>query len=110
MKSTLSMNDRLFIGVFATGISYADRMREEHGDYAKLAFLPYDTLLLKVYENCPANLLAKIEASTASIQARRGERFQISSSGQTVMLGIIDYTNRIDPTNRQVQPFASFIP
>lgn len=81
------MNDRLFIGVFPAGISYADRHREEHGDYAKLAFLPYDTLELKVYERCPADLRTEIETHAATIQSRRGQRFQVSSCNQTVMLG-----------------------
>lgn len=79
-------NNRLFIGVFSTGISYADRHREEQGDYAKLAFLPYDTLQLEVYA-CPVELQARIQSHAATIQARRGQQFQVSSSGQTVMLG-----------------------
>lgn len=81
------MSERLFIGVFPAGISYADRHREEHGDYAELAFLSYDTLELKVYENCPANLRTEIEAHAASIQSRRGQRFQVSGCNQTVLLG-----------------------
>jgi hypothetical protein len=81
------MSDRLFIGVFPAGISYADRHREEHGDYAKLAFLPYDTLQLKVYDGCPAELRTEIEADAATIQARRGEQFQVSSCAQYVTLG-----------------------
>ena len=80
------MSNRLFIGIFPAGISYADRHREEDGDYAKLAFLPYDTLQLTVYEGCPAELRTEIEADAVTIQSRRGEQFQISSS-QCVTLG-----------------------
>lgn len=81
------MNDRLFIGVFPGGISYADCHREEHGDYAKLAFLPFDTLQLEIKQDCPADLRTRIEADAATIQSRRGESFQISGCNQTVMLG-----------------------
>jgi hypothetical protein len=35
--------DPLFIGLFPGGVSYANRNVEEHGDYKRLAFLPYDT-------------------------------------------------------------------
>lgn len=40
--------DRLFSGVYPCGIVYADRYREKGGDYARLAFLPYDTLQLSM--------------------------------------------------------------
>lgn len=79
--------DRLFIGIYPAGISYRDRHREKLGDYAKLAFLPYDTLELKVEEDCPAELRTRIESDAATIQNKRGERFQVSTTGQTVMLG-----------------------
>lgn len=79
--------DRLFIGVFPCGLVYADRHREKHGDYAKLAFLPYDTLQLQVEKDCPPDLRVRIEEDAASMLARRGQAFPISTSGQTVMLG-----------------------
>lgn len=81
------MEDRLFIGVFPGGISYADRAREKHGDYAKLAFLDYAFLVLKVEPDCPADLRARIEKDAAEIQAKKGEQYQTSSTGQTVLLG-----------------------
>lgn len=81
------MNERLFSGCYPCGIVYADRHREKHGDYARLAFLPYSTLELEIEADCPAELRVRIEADAAHIQSRRGERFQVSSSGQTVMLG-----------------------
>jgi len=80
-------NDRLFIGVYSTGISYADRKREKHGDYAKCAFLDFDTLTLKFYPDCPASLRKEIEQHAATIQARRGEQYPIDASGHTVTLG-----------------------
>ncbi len=81
------MNNRIFAGVYPTGILYADREREEHGDYARLGFLPFDTLDLQIDARCPAHLRADIEADAAPIIARRGETYQISTSGQTVTLG-----------------------
>lgn len=35
--------DRLFIGMYPEGVVYADRKREEHGDYRQLAFQSYRT-------------------------------------------------------------------
>lgn len=79
--------ERIFVGVFPTGIVYADRKREKGGDYARLAFLPYSTLALKIEPDCPAALRTWIELDAASIASRRGQAFEISTSGQTVMLG-----------------------
>jgi hypothetical protein len=81
------MNPRIFAGVFPTGISYADRLREEHGDYARLAFLPFDTLQLEFSKTCPTQLKAEITEDAAKIQAQRGREYQVSASGQTVRLG-----------------------
>jgi hypothetical protein len=83
----MSHNDRLFIGAYPCGIVYADRARERHGDYARLAFLPYHSLDLKIEPDCPAELKDRIIADAATLQRRRGERYQVSSSGQTVLLG-----------------------
>ena len=82
-----SLAERLFSGVYPAGIVYADRAREKHGDYAKCAFLPFRSLVLEVEHDCPKALRALIEADAAKIQARRGQPFQVSSSGQTVILG-----------------------
>ncbi len=82
-----SRNSRLFIGVFPTGISYADRTQEEHGDYKRLAFLSYRTLELEWYGNVPPDQRNQIISHAGTIQAMRGQAFQISSSGQTVKLG-----------------------
>lgn len=79
--------DRLFVGVFPTGISYADRGREKHGDYARCAFLPFGTLELEMEPDCPRELRAEITRHAKRIQARRGEKFETSASGQYVILG-----------------------
>lgn len=86
-RSTASAKERLFIGIMPTGISYADRSREVDGDYASCAFLPFDTLVLDVSPKCPEELRGPIKADAATIIARRGEQFKISTSGHTVVLG-----------------------
>jgi hypothetical protein len=82
-----NMADRLFVGHFPGGISYADRHREEHGDYAQLGFLPYGTLKLQIEDTCPADLRAEIESHAAIYQAKKGEHLKVSTCGQTVLLG-----------------------
>lgn len=78
---------RLFIGVWSTGVSYADRSRERHGDYARLAFLDFATLTLAVERDCPADLRDAIERDARGVQARRGERFATDACGHSVVLG-----------------------
>jgi hypothetical protein len=93
-------SDRLFSGVYPTGIAYADRAREVDGDYARVAFLPFSTLRLQWSPgNHPAELREQIERDSARIIAQRGQPFEVSSSGQTVILG----GNRHRPTGAPPQ-------
>lgn len=78
---------RLFSGVYPCGIVYADRTREKGGDYARLGFLDYATLTLTLEKDCPADLATLIREDASKLQARAGEAFEISTSGQTVRLG-----------------------
>ncbi len=80
-------SERLFVGVYPCGLVFADRWDDSSGDYARLGFLPYDTLQLEIRPSCPADLRGKIEAEAAKMQARKGEQFQISTAGQQVTLG-----------------------
>jgi hypothetical protein len=75
------------MGVYPCGIVYSDRSREESGDYVKLAFLPYDTLNLELRPGVPDDLRALIEADASKMASKSGQQYQISSSGQTVLLG-----------------------
>jgi hypothetical protein len=79
--------DPLFSGVFPTGISYCDRRVEEHGDYKRCALLSFSTLELDIRKGCSSDLKARIIEDAAKIQARRGEQYQVSGSGQTITLG-----------------------
>lgn len=77
----------IFAGCFPTGIVYANRRVEEHGDYKRLAFLSFASLELSIEKDCPAELRDHILADAASVQAKRGETYKVSSCGQTVLLG-----------------------
>ncbi len=79
-------SDRLFTAIMPGGIVYCDKRSEEHGDYLKVAFLPYDTLDLRIYRP-DSPLVPGIVADAALIVARRGQQFRVSSCGQTVLLG-----------------------
>jgi hypothetical protein len=79
--------DRLFIGIFPAGISYADRTREEHGDYKQVAFLSYATLKIEWRGRPDAAIRAEVEAHAATMRARAGGTFTVSACGQTVRLG-----------------------
>lgn len=87
-KSKKSAADRLFIGTFPTGISYADRQREKDGDYMRIAFLPFSTLTLEWSPGKHPPELKKIIARDAAQMAKRkGQEYQVSTAGQTVTLG-----------------------
>jgi hypothetical protein len=78
---------RLFAGCYPCEIVYADRAREVGGDYKRLAFLSYRTLVLEVEDECPEDLRRHIVQDAARYQAMPGEPLQISTCGQTITLG-----------------------
>jgi hypothetical protein len=72
-------DDRLFIGNYPCGIVYADRHNEEHGDYKRLAFLPYDGMELEFAKDCPEELkersqLADKRSNCDGMTPRKGQR------------------------------------
>jgi len=78
--------ERLFVGVYPGGLVYADRKVEQHGDYKRVALLTYDTLELQISDP-DSPLLDEVISDAAIYQARKGERFDISTSGQYITLG-----------------------
>ena len=86
-KKYKTPQDRLFIGIGATGMIYADRSIIKQGDYATVAHLSFDKLELKFEPICPADLIGLIRKDAAEIQSRKGETYEVTSSGQVVMLG-----------------------
>ena len=83
----MSNDKRLFSGFFPCGIVYADRHREEAGDYKRLGFLSYSTLILDIEPDCPAALKTQIRNDAATFQARRGES-QAIAGNTTITLGL----------------------
>lgn len=81
------MRDRVFCGCFPTGLVWADRCVEVHGDYKRLAYLSFATLEHIIEPNCPAELLPSILKDIEAVKARRGQEYPVSTSGQTVTLG-----------------------
>lgn len=78
---------RLFQGVYPGGIMYSDRAVQRSGDYRQLAFLSFATLELRFENDCPEYWKPFITEKAAAIQAKRGQEYQVSTSGQTVLLG-----------------------
>lgn len=100
-----SLSDRLFIGMYPTGIVYADRAHEIDGDYARIAFLPYSTLQLRWapgVRELPPELRRAVEDD--SMRYKRGDLLEVSSSGQTVRLGYSD--EEYDRIRRQAEEDA----
>lgn len=81
-----ALAERLFIGVYPAGLSYADRSIEVDGDYKRVAFLPYDTLQLEIRDH-RSPLLPLVKEDAKQMERRKGEPFEISACGQTVTLG-----------------------
>lgn len=84
---TAILDSRIFVGVYPACLVYADRSRQVDGDYAPLAKLHYSDLEAGFAKDCPADLRRQIQAHMDGYIARRGEKLEISSSGQTVILG-----------------------
>lgn len=76
----MEAKDKLFSGCYPEGIVYADKTREEHGDWKKLAFLSYRTLELEFYGRVPADLKNLITEDAAAIQAKKGEKYSIAGN------------------------------
>jgi hypothetical protein len=82
----MSIASRIFIGSFPTGLNYADRKREKHGDWAKLARLRWDTLELEFEKDCPEELKDYIRKDAAILQAKAGDEYPWTTT-QTITLG-----------------------
>ena len=81
-RACITLDDRWYCGKFPCGLVYADRAIEVHGDYKRVAFLPYSSLVLEIADpNSP--LIERVKSDAAALQARRGQVFAISTCGQT---------------------------
>jgi len=79
--------ERIFAGIYPSGILYSDRRRVQNGDYKRLGFLSFSTLSLDLEKDCPEDLADWIREDARRLQARVGEPFRISTAGQEVILG-----------------------
>lgn len=86
-QEPLTIPENLFVGAYPTGWVYADKKVAKNHDYKTVAFLPFDTLELDLYKDCPADLAKYIKQDARALQMRIGEEFQITTSGQTILLG-----------------------
>lgn len=97
-KKQVPLKERLFIAVRPTGLGYHDRTRQKDGDYAKCAFIPYDTLEPEFYAGCDAAIKRKVVADAKQLRKKSGAPYKVSASGQTVTLG----TKRKNPQSHWV--------
>jgi len=81
------MQDRIFSGMYPTGIVWSDREVIEHNDYKRLAFLSYATLALDIESDCPDFLRDEIIADAKRFQDKKGEYIEYTRSGQKILLG-----------------------
>ena len=76
------------MAITPTGITFADRTREENGDYKKVAHLFFDDLTIQFYDaEAPTDLLNDIINNATTYQMRAGEQQHISATGQFITLG-----------------------
>ena len=81
----------LFIGHYPTGFVYANKRKEVSGDYKRVAYLNYDTLVLELEKDCPADLKALVEAHHKDVQKLRHTVYRIAGN-MTTVLGRADLT------------------
>lgn len=86
-KKEGKIRENLFIGVYPTGLVYADRSTEVAGDYKRLGYLNYRTLKLELEPDCDPAFVPLIQADAKRMQSMRGKPFPLSTCGQSVVLG-----------------------
>ncbi len=81
------MDQRIVSGVSPNGIVYADRNKIVRRDYKRLGILSFRTLELELAPDCPDHLAQQIKKHAARLQKMKGQEYQVSACGQTVILG-----------------------
>lgn len=77
--------DALFSCCMPCGFTWCDRTKEEHGDYKRIAFMPYDTMKLEIHS--PRNfLIPRVKEDAARLIALTGTRYAIAGN-VTITLG-----------------------
>jgi hypothetical protein len=83
----LDPKEALFCGAYSTGIFYADKRKEINGDYMTIGRIYYSDLNWKINDNCSADIRSFVQADIDKILSMKGQEYQVSSCGQTVILG-----------------------
>ena len=84
-KTTVPWSDRLFVGVYPTGLIYCDCGRTVNGDYPRLAILFYADLRLQFEQGVSARWQTRIKAHASQYHA--GDIMPVSTCGQTITWG-----------------------
>lgn len=85
-RKGMTLEQRLFVGKYPNALVYGDMAREKNGDFLRVANLYYSDLTVKIYEE-KSPLLPMVLADIERVQAMKGQQYQVSASGQTVLLG-----------------------
>lgn len=83
----------LFIGTFPTCYSYADKRKEQHGDYKTVLRLFYNPLRIEITAANKRNYPEVLELAKEKLrrlQARVNEPLVVTASGQTTELNLSD--------------------
>lgn len=80
-----TIEERVFVCVMPTCLSYSDRCIQENGDYRTLGRLFFDTLDLWTTENCSNEIRTWIRKDANRYKV--GQVFETSACGQTIVLG-----------------------
>lgn len=86
-REKMSPEQALFVGVFPTGWSFADRRKERGGDWKRVAFLSFCTLKLELERDCPKDLLPLVREFANEMEGRRGTLYRPSVHGNPIVLG-----------------------
>jgi len=77
--------DALFCCCMPCGFTWCDRTKEQHGDYKRIAFLPYDTMRLEIHS--PRNfLISRVKEDAARLIALIGTPYAVAGNS-TIILG-----------------------
>lgn len=79
------MDERIFSGCFPTGIVYADRQVEVRGDYKRLAYMNYGSLVLELEDDCPEPLAEQIKEDHKRFLAMKGHSYPIAGNASVVL-------------------------
>lgn len=81
------LDDRIFVGINANGISFSNRIVIEKGDYSKMARYDFKAMKLVIEDLCHPTFATQIRNWIREQEYKKGQSFQVSTCGQSVNLG-----------------------